>query len=111
MARSAGYQTGLTALSIHADLEYTRLMDNDFTNFTYTSPTTGVTYEVRPHLQTRMAGGMLEGCPMYLQEYIQYDIYRDNFWVQFSLDKDTISESVDVIERPERYAEIGSRFD
>ena len=48
---------------------------------------------------------------MYRQEYIQYDIYRDNVWVQFSLDKDTVSESVDVIERPERYAGIGSRFD
>ena len=83
----------------------------DFTPFTYTSPTTGVGYEVRPHLQSRMAGGVLEGCPMYRQEYIQYDIYRDNFWVQFSLDKDTISESVDVIERPERYSGIGSRFD
>ena len=83
----------------------------DFTPFTFTSPTTGVDYEVRPQLQSRMAGGIMEGCPMYRKEYIQYDIYRDNVWVQFSLDKDTVSESVDVIERPERYAGIGSRFD
>ena len=86
-------------------------MENNLINFTYTSPTTGVDYEVRPQLLSRMAGGILEGCPMYRQEYIQYDIYRDNVWVQFSLDKDTVSESVDVIERPECYAGIGSRFD
>ena len=101
------------ALSLGPDLEYTSLMENnfDFTPFTFTSPTTGVDYEVRPQLLSRMAGGILEGCPMYRKEYIQYDIYRDNVWVQFSLDKDTVKDSVDVIERPERYAGIGSRFD
>ena len=85
--------------------------DFNFQNFIYTSPLTGIDYEVRPHLQSRMVGGMMEGCKMYRQEYIQYDIYRDDVWVQFSLDEDNISDAVDVIESPQRYANIGSRFD
>jgi hypothetical protein len=76
---------------------------------TFVSPRTGVEYLVVAKPQSRMAGGFLEGCPMYLKEYTQYDIVLNGNPVQFCFDEADIASTVEHFENPG--ADLGSRYD
>ena len=68
-------------------------------------------YEIKITTSKRMAGGFLEDCPMYEIETSQYSIYDQGVLKSFCFDKSDIDLMIDQIERPERYANMGSRFD
>lgn len=86
----------------------------DLAPFTYVSPQTGTEYIIAPKAQWRMAGGIMENCPMYRTDYIQYDVVLNGNMVQFCFDKDRIPEVVFGLENPlteEQYNTLHSRFD
>ena len=89
-------------------MTYNTYMENLPTT-TYFSPRTGTEYLVVAKPQWRMAGGILENCPMYRKEYTQYDIVLDGNPVQFCFREEDIAETVEWFENPGR--DIGSRFD
>jgi len=68
-------------------------------------------YEIRVKTTTRMAGGFLEDCEMYEVESTQYGIYLNGKIKSFCFDIADIDRMIDHIERPERYSNMGSRFD
>ena len=68
-------------------------------------------YEIRVSTSTRMAGGFLEDCDMYEVESTQYGIYLNGKIKSFCFDIADIDRMIDEIERPERYANMNSRFD
>jgi len=68
-------------------------------------------YEIKITTSKRMAGGFLEGCDLYEVETNQYSIYDKGVLKSFCFDKGDIDRMIDQIERPERYANMGSRFD
>ncbi len=87
-------------------------MENDLT--TFTSPQTGTVYEIQPETQWRMAGGFLEGCPMYREEYTQYNVLLNGKQVQFCFNLGSIPEAVSRYENPltkSQYEVLHSRYD
>jgi hypothetical protein len=81
---------------------------------TFTSPQTGTEYLVVAKPSWRMAGGVLEGCPMYRVDYTQFDIVLHGNLVQFCFDEADIPDAVSRFENPltdEQYATMHSRFD
>lgn len=83
----------------------------DLTPFKHVSPRTGVEYDVVPELQWRMAGGFMEGCPMYRKEYVQYNIELDGKRVQFCFDTADVDTQVHHYEQPGWDGVVGSRYD
>ncbi len=84
------------------------------TTTTYTSPKTGTEYLVVAKPVWRMAGGVLEGCPMYRVDYTQYDIVLNGNLVQFCFAEKDIPDAVSTFENPlteEAYNILHSRFD
>lgn len=59
---------------------------------TITTKKSTYTIEVTDHW--RMAGGALEGCPMYRQTYKQYTIFENGQLVTFVHDEDHIEEAI-----------------
>lgn len=51
-------------------------------------------FQVTTETRTRMAGGILEGCPMYEVKYTQYNILRDGQLVTFVFDADDIAPTI-----------------
>ena len=84
-------------------------MEKTETPFAFTSPRTGTQYLVVPSPRWRMAGGILENCPMYRVDYTQYDLVLDGQTVQFCFEKDRIAEAVERFENPG--PDISSRYD
>lgn len=81
---------------------------------TYTSPETGVEYQVVASVQRRMRGGVLEGCPMYWQIEKQYRILLNGVQVSHTYRESEISDAVYGYENPLTEAQvkaISSRFD
>ena len=79
---------------------------------TITTNKSTYTIEVTDHW--RMAGGALEGCPMYRQTYKQYSIFEDGDLVTFVHDEDHIKEAIAMYEWAQANglaAKLGSRFD
>jgi hypothetical protein len=68
-------------------------------------------YEIKVTTSKRKAGGFLEGCEMYEVETTQYSIYDNGTLKSFCFDKEDLDRMIDQIERPERYRNMGSRFD
>ena len=52
-------------------------------------------FQVTTQTNTRMAGGILEGCPMYEVKYTQYNILQDGQLVTFVFDVDDIAPTID----------------
>lgn len=77
---------------------------------TYTSPS-GVTYEIKPQVRTRMAGGILENCEMYPVEYTEYEIFLNGQKVQFAFSEEGIADSVKHYEQPGWDGVWTSRYD
>lgn len=102
-----------------AATEYIRSMENNTTltapaPFTYVSPQTGTEYIIAPKAQWRMAGGIMENCPMYRKDYIQYDVVLNGNMVQFCFDEKDIPAAVHHFENPlteEQYNTLHSRYD
>ena len=81
---------------------------------TYVSPQTGTEYLIVAKPQWRMAGGILEGCPMYRKEYTQYNVVLNGNPVQFCFREEDIPETVRHYENPLTEAQLSvmhSRFD
>lgn len=81
---------------------------------TYTSPETGVEYQVVTSVQRRMRGGVLEGCPMYWQTEKQYNILLNEVQVNHCFRESEILDAVYNYENPLTDAQIkaiSSRFD
>ena len=81
---------------------------------TYTSPETGIEYQVIANVQRRMRGGILEGCPMYWQTEKQYCILLNGVQVSHTYREGEIPEAVSNYENPLTEAQrraISSRFD
>jgi len=74
-------------------------------NFTYKG------YEIRITKHKRMAGGCLEGVPMYEVENTHYNIYKDGVLKSFCFDKKDLDLLIHEIENPQIYSKLGSRFD
>ncbi len=84
------------------------------TSFTYTSPQTGTEYLVVSKPAWHMAGGILEGCPMYRVDRTQFDIVLNGNLVQFCFREEDIPEAVRRFENPlteEQYQTYHSRLD
>jgi hypothetical protein len=98
---------------------YIRSMENNTTiavpaPFTFVSPQTGTEYLVVPKAQWRMAGGIMENCPMYRKDYVQYDIVLNGNLVQFCFNAEDVPSKVHDYENPlteAQYAVLHSRFD
>jgi hypothetical protein len=81
---------------------------------TYVSPQTGTEYLVVAKPSWRMAGGFLEGCEMYRQDYTEYQIVLNGNLVQFCFREEDVPETVRTFENPLTDAEydiLHSRFD
>jgi hypothetical protein len=81
---------------------------------TYTSPQTGTEYLIVHKPTWHMAGGILEGCPMYRVDYTQYDVVLNGNPVQFCFREEDIPEAVSRFENPftdEQYNTLHSRLD
>ena len=80
-----------------------------------TITTNKATYTVEVTDHWRMAGGALEGVPMYRQTYKQYSIFENGMLVTFVHEEDAIEEAIRYHEwaqtHPTAAARIGSRFD
>ena len=80
---------------------------------TITTNKSTYTIEVTDHW--RMAGGAVEGVPMYRQTYKQYSIFEDGQLVTFVHDEDHIDEAIRYYEwaqaHPNAAANMSSRFD
>ena len=57
-----------------------------------------------------MAGGILEGCPMYEVTKTQYNIFRDGMLVGFVFDEAHIEAAIKGIET-NAWTNVGNRFD
>ena len=68
-------------------------------------------YEIRVTTSKRMEGGFLEGTDLYEVETTQFGIYVNGKIKSFCFELADIDRMIDQIERPERYADMGSRFD
>ena len=56
---------------------------------------TTMTYTIKTETRTRMAGGILEGCPMYEVKYTQYNILQDGQLVTFVYDETDVAPTID----------------
>ena len=68
-------------------------------------------YEIRVTTTKRMEGGFLEDCDMYEVESSQYGIYLNGKIKSLCFELSDIDRMIDQIERPERYANMNSRYD
>ena len=80
-----------------------------------TIKTDKATYVIDVTDHWRMAGGALEGRPMYRETYKQYSIFEDGMLVTFVHEEDAVEEAIRYHEwakaKPAAAARIGSRFD
>ena len=80
-----------------------------------TIKTDKATYTIEVTDHWRMAGGVLEGVPMYRETYKHYSIFEDGHLVTFVHDEDHIDEAIRYYEwaqaNPIAATQIGSRFD
>ena len=67
-------------------------------------------YTIKTQTTTEMAGGVLEGCPLYEVTKTQYNIFQDGMLVGFTFDKDEIETVIKGIET-NAWANVGNRFD
>lgn len=81
---------------------------------TYVSPQTGTEYLIVPKKMWRMAGGIMENCPLYRVDYVQYDVVLNGNMVQFCFDEKDIPDTVHHLENPlteAQYNTLHSRYD
>jgi len=73
------------------------------------------TYTIETTDHWRMAGGVLEGCPMYRKTYKHYSIFLNGELITFVHDENEIEQAIRHYEwaqaNPAAAAKIGSRFD
>jgi hypothetical protein len=89
-------------------------MENVQVTTTYTSPHTGIVYDVVATPQSRVDyREFMNPGTKYIREYTQYDFYRDGKLVTFTFDLDEkrMSDTFGEIEGVYSTAHIGSRFD
>ena len=80
-----------------------------------TIKTDKATYVIDVTDHWRMAGGIMEGRPMYRETYKQYSIFENGMLVTFVHDEDAIEEAIRYHEwaqaHPNAAANMSSRFD
>lgn len=90
------------------------MKENTLPLTTFVSPQTGTEYLVVAKPQRRMAGGILEGCPMYWADYTQYEIVLNGNPVQFCFTEQDVPDAVQRFENPLTSAQLDvmhSRYD
>ena len=67
-------------------------------------------YTIQTKTIKEMAGGILEGCPMYEVTKTQYNILKDGQLVGFVFDEAHIETAINEMET-RAWANVGNRFD
>ena len=76
----------------------------------YTSPQTGIVYDVTVEKHTRTDyWEFMNPATAYQKEYLQYTVYRDGKLVTFAFSESQVAEMVAWVENPG--PDVGSRFD
>ena len=69
-------------------------------------------YTVEPRVETRMAGGVLDGTPMHEVEYTTFRILRDGQLVGLVYDQADVQTAIETMEKyPHAGRTMHSRFD
>ena len=70
-----------------------------------------MTYTIKTTTEKRAFGGILEGKPLEMREIEVYNIYCNDVWVNATRDINSIPELIECHKNPNRWANVGSRFD